>query len=309
MSNLTSASRLQKIISAPVNIIQQRQIQDEQNTAYKNSAPKQKVNKLTEREIMELYEQEQAASIFPMSANEQISHGDIVKAGIHKEFENTAKRADEMKTLNDYLDIAGAYEKLSKTEGLSADSAKYYSDVVDNIKKYVSQQASRRSPMLDLLDSSDYLSNTDATLQGGIGNIVLPITGDYSTKGLGLDKLYDGYKDMSLEEMKAVLTNAEGQLMDANKKIGELYFDKTGKIAKYASSYNELTSSSFIKKDGELAVELLKMTDANPNGQLNRKFGEIKLNDFMTDSQMEEMRNDRQIILGVLGSFKKTIER
>lgn len=309
LNSFQFSQQTQKLLSKPAAIMQNKIAQDVKVSLQNAAVIKLKLDNATKNDAKELWEKEKSSGARVASSNVVSEHGGLLNAGIHQAFQNTAKQADDLKNLKDYLDIASMYEELSKTEGLSEESAQYYRDIVDNIKLHVAQEAGNNRPIDSRLPKDPYLGNIDGQTKGAVGDLILPLTGDYSRAALGLEALTEDYKNYSIQEMRDVLSAAEGKLMEANKIIGDLYTNKTGKVAKYDSKYQRMTESNFNDVSYTLADSLASMTNANSNGQLHRNFGEIKLDDIMTEQQWQDRINDSKLLSNALDYFKENLAK
>lgn len=296
-----------KIIGKASAIIESKIAQDVKIALQNTSVDRKKLDNATKLDAKELWEKEKGGGARKVVFGGVNTHGGVINTGVYQAFENVAKQADDMKTYKDYLDIASMYEELSKTEGLSKGTAQHYRDIVDNIKLYVAQEAGNNSPVNSRLTKSTFLSNVDGQTKGAVSDLILPLTGDYSRAALGLEVLTKNYKDYSIQEMKDVLSSAESKLMEAKAIIGDLYTKESGKVAVYNSKYQSMTESNYDDICYTLADSLVAMGNGNPNGQLHRDFGEIKLNDIMTELQFQERRNDTQLLSKAIESFKDNL--
>lgn len=305
----------QKAVSAPVEMINNKLEQDAKTVSKNVAITKMKLNSAKSKEIKEIWEKEKAGSAGTIAGSRSNSgkHGGLVNAGIYEAYTIVGKQIDSINTCKDYLDIAGMYEKMSKEEGITEETAQYYRDIVDNIKLYVSQEVGANSP-IDLHFKSqnaglpDYgFGSINVRTKGAVSNLILPLTGDYSREALGLEALTEDYKNYSVQELKDIFSEAESKLTSAMEKIGDLYTQKSGNAASYDSKYQNMTKSNFDEIYRTLSERLTSMGNANQNGLIDRNYGEIKLDQGMTKQQIEDWINDNQLKANEVNRFKDNL--
>lgn len=175
---------------------------------------------------------------------------EVVQNRIEKEIDNVVGKSNTIDKVMNYLDIAQAYEDMANQEGASQELIDFCNDIVSDIKKYVAQEVTTGNAikermdnlekdsydgLMDIYNSQDETHSMYETVKNwGAGNamadeIIQSLELENSLKDVGLDNLKSNYDDMSIDEMREVLSSAQDKYDTSADTLMKYYENQYGK--------------------------------------------------------------------------------